>query len=93
MSVISRSCGLWVLVSRRNNPHRLRGLAANHLVLLRSSGSFARVWLARLKGEERRDKIYALKILRKADGKETVQQALFYWIKLTERVATLQSSN
>lgn len=39
--------------------------AANLLVL---SGTFARVWLARLKGDERKDRVYALKILRKADG-------------------------
>lgn len=52
------------------------------------------MWLARLKGEEKRDKIYALKILRKADGKEAhATFYVFYWIMLTERVATLQSSN
>lgn len=33
-----------------------------------SLGTFARVWLARLSGDERKDRVYALKILRKADG-------------------------
>lgn len=45
-------------------------VAANQCTLLHVSGSFARVWLATLKGEERKDKVYALKILRKANGKD-----------------------
>jgi hypothetical protein len=34
-------------------------------------GTFARVWLARLKGQDKddQDKLYALKVLRKAEGK------------------------
>ncbi|RMJ27377.1 hypothetical protein PHISP_01757 [Aspergillus sp. HF37] len=46
-----------------------RSLTVGDFALLRTlgTGSFARVWLARLKGEERKDKVYALKILRKAD--------------------------
>lgn len=40
--------------------------------LLLTLGTFARVWLVRLKDEIRqRDKVYALKILRKADGETT----------------------
>lgn len=31
-------------------------------------GTFARVWLARLKDQKDKNKVYALKILRKADG-------------------------
>lgn len=31
-------------------------------------GTFARVWLTRFKTDERKDRVYALKILRKADG-------------------------
>jgi serine/threonine protein kinase len=35
------------------------------------TGTFARVWLARLKRQDKKDqdKLYALKVLRKADGK------------------------
>lgn len=37
----------------------------------RLSGTFARVWLTRLKdAKDNRSGIYALKVLRKADGKE-----------------------
>lgn len=34
------------------------------------TGTFARVWLARFKADERKDRVYALKILRKADGED-----------------------
>jgi cytochrome c len=34
------------------------------------SGTFARVWLARLKDDKHDNRVYALKVLRKADGKE-----------------------
>jgi hypothetical protein len=35
------------------------------------TGTFARVWLTRLKNCEQKDKVFALKILRKADGTES----------------------
>lgn len=42
-------------------------------------GTFARVWLARLKDRNRgRSQVYALKILRKADGEETVWKTWRY---------------
>jgi hypothetical protein len=37
-------------------------------------GTFARVWLAKFKDEKiRRDNVYALKVLRKADGEDTCE--------------------
>jgi len=46
-----------------------RGLfPVSDLLFFLRAGTFARVWLARLKADERKDRVYALKILRKADG-------------------------
>lgn len=42
-------------------------------------GTFARVWLVRLKDQKDKNKVYALKILRKADG----ERRLASWILVT----------
>jgi serine/threonine protein kinase len=46
-----------------------RGLELSDFKLLKTlgTGTFARVWLARLKNQEDKNKVYALKVLRKAD--------------------------
>lgn len=40
--------------------------------VLQYLGTFARVWLARLKDQKDKNQVYALKILRKADGKRHI---------------------
>lgn len=42
-----------------------------------SAGTFARVWLTRLKdGSQNDNRVYALKVLRKADSKELHSEAV-----------------
>lgn len=40
----------------------------SNVKLTRLLGTFARVWLTRFKNDPRKDNVYALKVLRKADG-------------------------
>ncbi|KAJ5238875.1 hypothetical protein N7468_003494 [Penicillium chermesinum] len=62
------------LVTDRHNEKQLcvssRNLSLSDFQLLKTlgTGTFARVWLARLKDSDDKTKVYALKILRKADG-------------------------
>lgn len=67
-----RHMNLFTVADRPDQKHL--GVSAKNLkvadfALLRTlgTGTFARVWLARLKADERKDRVYALKILRKAD--------------------------
>ena len=48
-------------------------------------GTFARVWLARLAqpADEDKDKVFALKILRKTDGKFAVYTPNYQYLFLT----------
>ncbi|KAJ5470349.1 hypothetical protein N7530_007706, partial [Penicillium desertorum] len=61
------------LITERQDEKQLcissRSLHVNDFVLVKTlgTGTFARVWLARLKDQKDKDKVYALKILRKAD--------------------------
>ncbi|KAJ5649870.1 uncharacterized protein N7484_003593 [Penicillium longicatenatum] len=61
------------LITERQDEKQLcissRNLHVNDFALLKTlgTGTFARVWLARLKDQKDKSKVYALKILRKAD--------------------------
>ncbi|KAF3395851.1 hypothetical protein F1880_006857 [Penicillium rolfsii] len=61
------------LINERRDEKQLclssRSLHVNDFVLMKTlgTGTFARVWLTRLKDETDKSKVYALKILRKAD--------------------------
>lgn len=61
------------LITERQDEKQLcissRSLHVSDFVLVKTlgTGTFARVWLARLKDQKDKDKVYALKILRKAD--------------------------
>ncbi|KAK5691300.1 cytochrome c oxidase subunit 1, partial [Elasticomyces elasticus] len=62
----------FVITGRPEEKHlgiSARNLALSDFALLRTlgTGTFARVWLTRFKADERKDRVYALKILRKAD--------------------------
>ncbi|KAH8701828.1 putative camp-dependent protein kinase catalytic subunit [Talaromyces proteolyticus] len=48
-------------------PSRTLGVDDFELIKTLGTGTFARVWLTRLKDNPRKDKVYALKVLRKAD--------------------------
>lgn len=50
--------------------------ARNLIPCDRRLGTFARVWLARLKDQDDKSKVYALKILRKADGEHALVSRL-----------------
>ncbi|KAJ5182806.1 cAMP-dependent protein kinase catalytic subunit 3 [Penicillium capsulatum] len=55
-----------------------RNLQVNDFKLIKTlgTGTFARVWLARLKDQDDKSAVYALKILRKADGEHTLMSRL-----------------
>ncbi|KAA8647138.1 hypothetical protein EYZ11_011399 [Aspergillus tanneri] len=72
-SPIQRQLNPFVITEQPEEKHlgiSIRNLTVDDFALLKTlgTGTFARVWLVRSKDEvQRRDKVYALKILRKAD--------------------------
>jgi len=57
-------------------------------------GTFARVWLVKLKtpAEEDRDKVFALKVLRKVDGEQTEVYTSQMHVMLTANIQLSSSS-